>query len=172
MKHFNRAAILAALLSATPAFASSALGTGFLFECFECTPAVAERFVGKAGPGDYRLIADDYAWNEVDIEASTISIKSLVEGYTRSPLTFRLTWSPEEFRLLDVSVAANSTFGASYSWGAGELVVDMSGQYFEQGAFITFELVAAPVPEPAPWLLGVGALGLLAGWRVTKREQP
>ena len=77
------------LLGAAPALAAGPLGTDFLFECPQCTPVTADHFIGKAGPGDYRLMADDYAWNEVDVEASTITIKSLIDVYTRSPLIFR-----------------------------------------------------------------------------------
>lgn len=156
------------LFGGSPAFAAGALGTDFLFECLQCTPVTADHFVGKVGPGDYYLRADGYAWNEVDVEASTITIKSLVDGYTRSPLIFRLSWSPEQFRLLDVAVSPNSTIQTGFSWAAGELVVDMGDQYFAQGAQITFDVVAAPVPEPATWLMSVGAIVL---WRLRHQRK-
>lgn len=164
--------LLPALLVAPSAFAAGPLGTDFLFECPQCTPVIADHFIGKAGPGDYQLMADGYAWNEVDVEASTITIKALVEGYTRSPLIFRLTWSPTQFRLVDVAVSPTSTFGETgYSWSAGELVVDMGDRYFVQGTQITFDVTAAPVPEPAPWLLAMSATALWTLRRLKKGGQ-
>src|SRR4051812_20501835 len=92
------------LVASTPSWAGL-LGTDFLFECSQCTPATAEHFIGKAGPADYALKADGYVWNEVDVEASSISIKADIEGYTRSPLIFRLTWSPAQYRLVDAAIS-------------------------------------------------------------------
>lgn len=160
MRHLISMLLACMSLCGASAVAAGPLGADFLFECALCTPAAADRFVGRVGPGDYYLQADGYAWNEVDAEASTITIKTLVEGYTRSPLIFRLSWLPEQFRLLDVTVSSSSTFQTSFSWGAGELVVDMGDQYFAQGAQIAFDVTAAPVPEPAPWLMSATAVAL------------
>ena len=157
-------ALLCSLLGCGAPASADLLGASFLFECAECTPATADDFVGKPGPADYSLKFDGYTWREIDIEASTISIKTVMEGYTRSPLFFRLTWSPAEYTLLNATISPASTFTTSYSCGPGELVVDMGGQYFAQGSQITFDLTAAPVPEPtASWLLALGAAVLL--WR-------
>lgn len=162
--------LLSGLLSAATPTWAGLLGTDFLFECPQCTPVTAEHFIGKAGPGDYALKADGYTWNEVDIEASTISIKAVMEGYTRSPLIFRLTWSPTDYHLLNATVSPSSTFVTGYSWGAGELVVDMGDQYFVAGSQITFDLTAAAVPEPGAWQLGlVGAAVLLSRRREARR---
>jgi hypothetical protein len=151
---FNAALISLLLGCCTPAFADL-IGTDILFECRECTPSTADHFVAVAGPSDYLLQGDGYAWNEIDVEASTVTIKSLIGGYTRSPLFFRLTWSPQQYHLASVSVAPASSFEPGYSWRSGELIVDMGAWDFAAGDHVTFNLTAAPVPEPAQWLLAV-----------------
>lgn len=164
MQRFVPLALVAGLLSASIPASAALLGTDFLFECGECTPAVAEHFVGKAGPADYQLKFDGYTWYEVDVEASTISFKSLVEGAIRSPLVFRLSWWPAQYRLSHAAIAATSSFQPGYSWAQGELMLDLGGYYLLQGDQVTFELTAVPVPEPASWLLAaLGAVALL--WR-------
>ncbi|MDR7297424.1 MYXO-CTERM domain-containing protein [Pelomonas aquatica] len=161
--------LLGGLLSAATPTWAGLLGTDFLFECPQCTPATAEHFIGKAGPGDYALKGDGYTWDEVDVEASTISIKVVVEGYTRSPLIFRLTWSPADYHLLNATASPSSTFMTGYSWGPGELMVDMGDQYFVAGSQITFDLTAATVPEPSAWLLGLMGAAMIL-WRRERRR--
>jgi hypothetical protein len=169
--HQRLAAPLTGLLlgCCTPAFADL-LGTNILFECRECTPPTSEHFAAVAGPSDYLLQFDGYAWNEIDVEASSITIKSLIGGFTRSPLLFRLTWPHQRYHLLKASIAPTSSFEPGYSWGPGELVVDMGAQDFAQGDHVTFNLIATPVPEPEQWLLtSLGTLLLLCRLRPNAR---
>jgi hypothetical protein len=164
MRRVIPVALLGGLLGCCMPASAGLLGTDILFECPQCTPATADHFIAKAGVGDYALKSDDYTWHEVDVEASTITIKNFIDGYTRSPLVFRLTWSPAQYHLLSASVASDSTFVTGYSWAAGELLVNMGDQFIAQGTQITFNLTAAPVPEPSAVLLGpLGAAFLL--WR-------
>ena len=153
MQPVTAALLLGSFMSGGAAASAGLVGVNLVFECAQCTPAVADQFTGVAGPADYSLNFDDYTWNEVDVEASTITIKSFVEGMTRSPLVFRLTWSPAAFRLQGAAISPLSSYETGYSWGPGELVVDMGDRYFLPHQFITFDLTAAPVPEPGRWQL-------------------
>jgi len=159
MRRTPHAALISALLACSPPTFAGLLGTDMVFECRECTPSTSDHFVAVAGPRDYLLSFDDYVWNEVDVENSAITIRWLMGGYTRSPLFFRLSWSPQQFRLGRASISAASSIEPGYSWGPGELVVGVGGWDFAQGDHVTFDLVASPVPEPAMGLLA--ALGTL-----------
>jgi hypothetical protein len=162
MQRLASLALVAGLFGHAIPASAALLGTDFLFECGQCTPAVADHFIGKAGPSDFQLKFDDYVWYEVDVEAASISFKALVEGSIRSPLVFRLTWSPAQYHLAQATISPTSTFETGFSWGPGELLVDLGGMYLLQGDQITFDVAAAPVPEPASWLLAMlGAAALL-----------
>ena len=163
MQRVLAATLLITVLGGCVPASASPIGVDFLFECGECTPATADHFLGKTGPADYQLKFDGYTWYEVDVEASTISVKSLVEGTTRSPLIFKLTWSPEQNTLLSAAISPASSFQTGYSWGRGELSIDMGGSYFAQGDQIVFDLTAAAVPEPSGWWLAITGGALL--WR-------
>ncbi|MDR7271540.1 hypothetical protein J2X20_004208 [Pelomonas saccharophila] len=170
MRRTLHAALISAMLACCPPSLAGLLGKDMVFECLECTPSTSDHFVAVAGPRDYLLSFDEYVWNEVDVEDSSITILWLMGGYTRSPLFFRLTWSPQQYRLAHASIAAGSSIEPGYSWGPGELVVGVGGWDFVQGDHVTFNLVASPVPEPATGLLA--ALGTILLWRRARRDSP